>query len=338
MERAFGAGDRVTREDTVGGFAPVFIVGAPRSGTTLLAVLLNRHSRIAIPPETQFFTEYCLSGQAGELMEGAREEQVASALAFSRIKDLDLTVEDVLNRFGRYDNDHNGLFRALLETYAEKQQKPRAGEKTPSHLEHVDKLLGFYPEAKVLCIVRDGRDVVRSLVKTTWAEPDNPRRHGLFCMEWSDYAKTAAHYVRSLAKDRFLLVRYEDILTDAENQLRSICSFLREDYEPQMLAVEAGSGVVPEWEAEWKQKAEETIDPSRAFAWRTQADIREIWWMNVMMGPELRIMGYGDTDIDRCPFGLRLQLYLGKTPYLTAMRPVSLLALRLARVVRRAVR
>ena len=103
-------------------FSPIFIVGSPRSGTTMLAVLVDRHSKIAIPPETQFFTEYVPQTTESKTSEN-REDMVKSALNYRRIADLHLKREEVLIKFRNYENTYPNLFRAILETYAE--NKPR---------------------------------------------------------------------------------------------------------------------------------------------------------------------------------------------------------------------
>lgn len=316
-------------------FTPVFIVGAPRSGTTLLAVLLNRHSRLAIPPETQFFTTL-RNAKNARILEGAdRAAKVDLMLGHERIRDLCLDPAALSARFACYENNSRGLFQAMLETYGAQQNKPRVGEKTPKHIEYVNDVFQYFPEARILCIVRDGRDVVRSLLKTSWAEPGNPRRFGLFCCEWAEYARVAVEHSKRLTRDRFLVVRYEDVLLEPELMLRKICRFLDEDFEPGMLDASAAvSGVVPSWETDWKAKADKKVDPARAFAWRTQAKREEIWWMNVMMGRELRLLGYDEAGLAGCPLWRRIVLHLQMVPYLRMMRPVSLFGLKLLRLIR----
>ncbi len=314
-------------------FSPVFVVGAPRSGTTMLAVLLNRHSLFAIPPETQFFSDFEKS-EAGRGLEGAsREVKVRMALSYHRIADLGLTSEMVMDKFAFQDNTVANLFRSILEAYGQRLGKERVGEKSPKHIENVLELLAIYPGAKVLCIVRDGRDVVRSLIKAPWAEPDNPRRFGLFCTVWSDYARLVGQYEKKISGERFKVVRYEEILQHTSEQLKAVCDFLGVAFEPGMLSATLTSGVVPDWEAQWKQKADQMLDPSRAYAWRTQADKREVWQMNVMIGPELDMLGYACTSIVDCPLWLRFVYRVQKVPYLPSMRQISLFGLRLARAV-----
>lgn len=320
--------------DTQTAFAPIFIVGAPRSGTTMLAVLMDRHSAITIPPETQFFTEF-LPQLANTTEEISYIDMAKIALRFKRISDLQLSEEEVLRKFENYEKNFPNLFQALLEKYAEKQGKKRPGEKSPKHIEHVPFLLQKFPGAKVICIVRDGRDVVRSLLKVPWAEPKSKRRLELFCVEWRDYAKLALQYKKKLSPENFLLVKYENILRNPINELKKICHFIEEEFEENQLVPDGDSDVVPAWEGEWKKKASKMLDPKRAEAWRTQAEQSHIWEMNMMMGSALKKLGYSNVGLKDCPILTRLALTVKKVPYYKNIRPFSLLSLKILKFFRR---
>lgn len=310
-------------------FAPIFIVGAPRSGTTLLAVLLDRHSQISIPPETNFFSEFLPETVSRGL--SFREERVDAAVSFRRIKDLGITEEELREQFDRYENNYASLFRAILEVYCRKQGKNRLGEKSPRHIEYVPTLLAAFPKAKVLLIVRDGRDVVRSLMKVPWAEPGNPRRFGIFCMEWRHYAILAEKYRRKFSANQFKIVRYEDILSAPEKNMMEICQFVGEQFEPEQLDAGKTSTAVPNWEEGWKGKASQILDPQRVEAWRQEKDEKIIWRMNILMGKSLRYFGYRDTFLFGCPWYMRLLLRLQAIPYESWCREYALLGLRFMR-------
>jgi hypothetical protein len=296
----------------------------------MLAVIIDRHSRVAIPPETQFFNEF-MPDNADRLKVSSKMEWVELALSDRRIADLNLDRNGVLNLFAGCEKTPYSLFAAILQAYADDRHKARPGEKSPTHLKYVPQILSAYPEAKVICIVRDGRDVVRSLEKVAWAEPGNPRRFRLFCMQWSDAAQKAVEYSNRFSRDKFCIVKYEEILSEPENQIARLCEFIGERFEPSQLAPDKKTGVVPEWEADWKGKASHSIDKSRVHAWRIEADNAQVWAMNSMMGKMLRKFGYPHTSLKGCPFRKKLQFLIMRIPYMHFMRPYSLALLKMIR-------
>jgi hypothetical protein len=306
---------------------PVFIVGAPRSGTTLMAVLLDRHSRIAIGPETQFFTEF-IPQNWNEKTPGTHEQLVDSALAFKRIADFNFDRDQLLNHFKKYELTLPNLLRSIMELHAIRNSKRRPGEKSPHHLQHIPAILRHFPDAKIICVLRDGRDVVRSLLAAPWAIPKNPRRLRLFCIRWTDAAEQTMYFQKTLSPDRFMTVKFEDILRHPGFELEKICRFLGEDFEPTQLEPAQPSAVIPGWEKQWKSKASEMLDPGRIEAWRKSADQQQIWVMNSMMGSMLERMGYTDTKLEGCPLSTRVKLFIQKAPYLPRMRKISAASLK----------
>jgi len=310
---------------------PIFIVGPGRSGTTLLAVLLDRHSRIAVPPETHFYSRF-IPEVWPTVRQGSRREKVEAALNFVRIAEAGLAVGPVLERFERYDDTAPQLFRAILETYAAERGAVRLADKTPRHLVNVDLLFDDFPRAKVVAIVRDGRDVVRSAMKTPWMT-GNPRRFGLFCRLWSEYAGSLHVCVERFPPDRFHLLRYEDLVREPERQLRRVCEFIGEPFELRQLDMSVETGVVPDREEAWKGKARTSIDASRAEAWRSGADREEIWRLNFLLGDTLRLFDYADTDLRGCPWHRRLYYAAWRAALTRPVRAVGILALRLLRTM-----
>jgi hypothetical protein len=307
---------------------PFFIVGAPRSGTTLLAALLDKHSNIAIGPETQFFTEFIPWNWAHKAPK-TYEELVDSALEFKRIADFRLDRDRLLRHFKQYDLSFANLLRAIIEMHALDRSKLRPGEKIPLHLEHVPLILHQFPGSKVIYILRDGRDVVRSLLEVPWAAPHNPRRFRRFCMRWTDAMEAMFLYEKTLPADQFMIVKFEALLMQPKSELAKICGFLGEKFEPTQLEPVRASSAVPEWEKDWKGKAAHMPDAARVQAWRQSSDQQQIWIMNSMMGNMLERAGYSDTKLDGCPPLMRVRLLIEKIPYQKRVRKFSSLALKI---------
>lgn len=309
-------------------FPPFFIVGAPRSGTTLLAVLLDRHSNISIGPETQYYTEFIPRNWANRKPE-SYEQLVDSALASKRIADFGLDRDQLLRHFKTYELSSANLLLSIMEVHAIKNSKLHPGEKSPMHIDYVPAILDQFPDAKVISVLRDGRDVVRSLLKVPWAIPRNPRRLQLFCLRWIDAVEKMIHYQKTLPSHRFMSVRFEDILRQPRLELEKICDFLGEEFEPTQLEPAQSSNVIPQWEQNWKNKAEETLDIGRIEAWRKSSDQKQLWIMNSMMGPMLERMGYADTTLKGCPPAIRTKLFLQKIPYAKRLRGISSFSLKI---------
>jgi hypothetical protein len=175
------------------------------------------------------------------------------------------------------------------------------GEKTPYHLWHVPLLLEWYPEARVIGIVRDGRDVVRSILKAPWTAQRRLRPH---CLKWIRCAHAAEKFAAQYP-GRFKLLRFEDLLTHAEKELRAVDAFLGLDFEPSQLVADNKTDVIPSWESGWKAKAVEAPDVSRIGAWKKSVSEKDRRIMNLMMGKDLERLGYGDTDVAACS-GIRV--------------------------------
>ena len=302
-------------------FAPVFIVGFPRSGTTLLATLLGRHSQFAATPETHFFDQVVPRHSRMALFPPRKHAAwVEHAVDCIRFNDLELDPVLLLERFQPYPADARHLLRAALELYAERFGKPRVVEKTPAHLEHLGRILRWYLDARVVYIVRDGRDACMSMLRAPWTH-NNLRRHA---REWS-YQTRLGHRRLRRHPGRILQVRFESLVQKPEAVLAEICAFLTIPYEPAMLDPDTpSSSVTPEWELSWKRNAEAVIDPARVGLWR-DAPVQQRWLMNSMMGPWLRRLGYTDTDLTGCPAALRLRHAalntLFRSIYHPALRP-----------------
>jgi len=291
-------------------FQPCFIVGCERSGTTLLAVLLDRHSQIAITPETHFLSLVPRRMPHSPL---THEQLLDRLFANPHTAELKLDRGKLADRFSRMPADFAALFRALLEEFSAThgQGKPRVGEKTPLHLLEVPTLLEWFPDARVLCIVRDGRDVVLSLMSMPWC---SERRLRPLCCLWIRLLRLAEKFSRDFP-DRFLLLRYEDLLQSPCETLGQIDQFLGLSLEPAQFDISLPTHVVPESELTWKGLALRQFDLSRINAWKSKAAADQQLAMNALMGKHLRRMNYSDTTLPPMPFRARLANFFANLPF-----------------------
>lgn len=259
---------------------PVFVVGAARSGTTLLSVLLDRHSQLTMTPETGFYRELA------PWLRLAPFVGVEFLLRrWRRLPELGLTPAQLSARCGRSPQP-GALFNAMLDLYAEAQQKPRAGEKTPLHLRYLPQIFRDFPQARILCIYRDGRDAALSLQSMPWG----PKKLETAAEAWLK----AIHLMQESAAAypaQFLTVRYETLLADPQAQLNAVMQFIGLHLEESQLGA-SPSGVVLERSKQWKGKALEQVDPNLAGYRQAAAQAGDLATLERMLGPTLRQLGY----------------------------------------------
>jgi Sulfotransferase family len=206
------------------------LVGCRRSGTTLLRVMFDANAQLAMPLEAYFPIHPRASwlDADGSLDTGRALAQLRRARWFAKLRlgdeALDAIAED------RAIVTYPDLLRALYRSYARAQGKPRYGDKTPRHVIFIPELAQMFPEARFVHIVRDGRDVALSLLEVDKEIPDL-RTAARF---WRDRVMKAREDGRALGGDRYIEVRYEDLLDDAEGELRRLCSFVDLPYDDAM--------------------------------------------------------------------------------------------------------
>jgi hypothetical protein len=135
--------------------------------------------------------------------------------------------------------------------------------------------------------VRDGRDAVNSLVAVPWTHC-NKERHAAY---WAWCVREASRLEGQFAGS-FLIVRYEDLLVEPEATLKTICTFIGEEFEHDMLIKSRSDVVVPEWEKEWKTKSKSKLDVSFAYKWKKNINKDELSYIQYFMKNELDFMGY----------------------------------------------
>jgi hypothetical protein len=211
-----------------------FVVGLGRSGTTLLRLMLDAHPALTIPPETHFVPS--LIQASGNLR--FTPERAARWIVEGRHRrwaDFGLDPDELLARL-RAIEDFNApdALRAFYRLYAERQGKPRWGDKTPDYVRKMKKIQLTLPEARFIHLIRDGRDAGLShnarIVSRGVREPLPP-------------ADLAHRWVMRIAKAResaadlngYLELRYEDLVTDPVPALRKVCELIELDYDPAML-------------------------------------------------------------------------------------------------------
>ncbi len=211
--------------------APIFIVGFGRSGTTLLQSLLTSHPNITLAPETHFLNRWCRRYPWLDLSRPADFDFFWMAIAANkRFAPMELDFPTLRAGFEEEgaDRSYRGVFTAIMKAFAELRGKPRWGEKTPEHRHHVQTLLDWYPDARIIYMMRDPRASVASWIRMT----ERPRDVYEFADGWCDALRI---YEKHEHDERVFRVRYEDLVLDANGWLPKICDHVGERYDDAMV-------------------------------------------------------------------------------------------------------
>jgi hypothetical protein len=206
---------------------PFFIVASARSGTTMLRLILNRHSRIAVPPESRFVTELW---QGSEQVES--ESFLERLAAHERFAAWELSIDAVRKELGdRAWVSYHDAITAAYSAFARAKGKDLWGDKTPRYVEHIPFLARLFPASRFIHLVRDGRDVALSYADVSFG----PKTVSTSAHLWARRVSAGIRDGRALGPERYTEVRYEHLVEDPEAQLMDLCRFIGVEFEPAVL-------------------------------------------------------------------------------------------------------
>ncbi len=214
--------------------APIFIVGCQRSGTTMLRLILDSHPDIACGPETRFLRDW-------EKITGSDWHRI-ERFGFPR----EYWLAKVREFFGSFQSE-----------YAAGRGKTRWADKSPLYALVLDYVWEVFPDAQVIHIIRDVRDVTSShrVAFGYRSALGAPRK-------WGRYITAARRSAAKVPADRYHEVRFERLVADREQTMRGIVDFLGARWEPAMLDYEkAGHDVNPRY---WQRTVERRKGSTRS--------------------------------------------------------------------------
>jgi hypothetical protein len=214
------------------GGPPLLILGVRRSGTTLLRVMLDRHSQLAVPDESYFVPQLA----DRHLRRVDPDEFIDDLRRLNTLADWDVPLDEVRARLTP-DMPIGAAIATVYAVYAAERDKARWGDKTPMYMQNLRLLERLFPDARFVHLIRDGRDAAlsflempRGLMTETWMHPRTPAD---FASQWRTEI-AAARRLGERVGPRYLEVRYEQLVDDVEAVLRRICEFAGLEYEPAM--------------------------------------------------------------------------------------------------------
>ena len=238
---------------------PFFLIGAERSGTTLLRLMMDHHPEIRFQFESNFLVDYL--GPHGE---DPDPEWVQKQLNLDRGAQL----------CGFQAGNAKGFkekLRAFLQDDAKKAGKAIYGAAIHRRFAH---LLHVWPQARFIHLIRDPRDVASSVIKMGWA--GNSWHASEF---WVEAQKEAEALLASLPANRWLQIHFEDLVGEPEKTLTEICSFLGCSFHPSMLRYPEDTSYPPP-------------NASAAQRWKAILSPRQVQYVECRVGPQLEKAGY----------------------------------------------
>ncbi|WP_326723912.1 MULTISPECIES: sulfotransferase [unclassified Streptomyces] len=271
---------------------PVFVLGCPRSGTTLLQLMLHAHPRIALPPETRFVLP-AYEGRLGfgDLRERGNRAGLAQWITGrkeTRFHELGVDAGRVAERITEGPPTLGSALGIALRAYAEEHGKVRWGDKRPAYALHVPEILRLFPDAQFIHLVRDGRDCVASLLGMPWWH----RGFHEAVATWAQVMDTTRTYARKLGPGSWHELRFEDLVADPEGQLRGVCEYLGEEYAPEMREPYRVAEMAVPARKTWHRRTHGALDSSRAGSWTTRLTPAQIRLCDDVLGDRLTSYGY----------------------------------------------
>ncbi len=223
--------------------APIFIVGAPRSGTTLLQYMLRSHPDISLPTgESHFFIPLLRhEKEFGDLrqLENTRRvlermyEQSADFLD-TDLHGIDFNIDQLSHTLHkRQCSSMAQLIAGLFELNATGENARRWGDKTPYYVLHMKRLLEQFPGAQFIHLIRDGRDCALSMFQR---EHDFRVYNTFFAAKyWEIYIERGQQIGREIGSGNYYEIRYEDLLENPNFIMKGVCEFLNEEYSDSLV-------------------------------------------------------------------------------------------------------
>ncbi|MFA5417111.1 MAG: sulfotransferase [Bacteroidales bacterium] len=276
----------------------LFIVGRPRSGTTLLRTLFDAHTNVVMPPECQFVVN--LYGKYGKKSNWSKKDlkQFYDDLLIQwRFKswkmDNQQLMENLLKNEG--PNSYGNICKTVYSTYQSVFPKEKIllfGDKNPGYAIYTRRLLKIFPNARFIHIIRDYRDNFVS-VKNVDFELSIPSSVGL---KWV-YFYQKVHRDARKNPSAYYHIRYEDLVSEPEKTLKSLCEFAGIEYQPEILNFHDkkddmlkvySPAVMNTYHASLFKK----INTSRIGLWEKQLTDDEVKLLDYTIGPLAEQAGY----------------------------------------------
>ena len=303
--------------------APIFIVGPPRSGTTLTARLLGNHSRIFMPGETHFFDDiYYRKNSLGNFNEKSVKKAVFEKLSNIYIRynesEDQIRIDNIFKKENIYEtfidkcNNYEDVLTWFMETQMNWEGKKRWGNQVPRDIFNVKTIGKIFPDAKFIVCVRDIKDFLSSY-KNKWqtATSLNNRERLktiynpiITTLLWKLSVRQFLKIKDVVISGNLYLLKYEDLVSFPEKTTQILCQFVGERYESEMLRLKFSNSSFL-----YNDKG---IYKNSISRWRNELSLEEIFISQFIAKKELRKLEYEVLNVGCDP--VKTLALLSKTP------------------------
>ncbi|MCE2594207.1 sulfotransferase [Motilimonas cestriensis] len=301
-----------------------FIIGPPRSGTTLLQFMLRSHPNISIPTGESHFFVPLLKGYSSP----KTRQDITSLLDDIRHFNIDFfdtdlhglpaDIEQVEAELNKQDYHSMAEFiDALYQLNAQGEGKSVWGEKTPYYIRHIPLLARHFPDAKFIAIVRDGRDVALSMMDRC----HDFGVHNVYtaAQHWNYYLEPLRLALNSEYNDRIITLNYEDLIAQPTQILTEALNFIGQDFHPDVINNFKVKSAQPSELQTPKLAAD--IDNKNANKWMSKMTKRDIALFNQVCHDNLNYFNYTTQASLDAPTALYKPLYKLENYLKTLLQP-----------------
>jgi hypothetical protein len=284
----------------------VFIVGAPRSGTTLLRRIVDAHPDIAITRETHWITKLLEGDDAFSPDAPVTTELLRRLRAHPKFTRMDADDPELDRMVRAAPVSYSELVTRIFDRYGEAHGKRLVGDKVPDYVRHLALLHRLWPAARFVHLIRDGRDVSLSMLTrerfarrfATWQEDPIATA----ALSWEQLVRLGREAGAELPPDRYYELRYESLVAAPAKECRKLCEFLGVAYAERMPRFHEG-----------RTREEPGRDAKSAWrpvtrglrSWRTEMADGEVERFEAAAGELLGELGYPRTLRDPSPTAKR---------------------------------
>jgi hypothetical protein len=275
---------------------PIFIIGTERSGTNLLRLMLHAHSAIAVPHPPHIMKFFAsLEPLYGNLADDRNYQRlIADVCRMVELHTYPWEIKPDRDKVLRDAGERNllNIYFEVYNQYLAHSGKRRWACKSTFMIEHVAEILRYYPAARFIFMVRDGRDVAVSAKKSIF----NHFHVYYSALRWQREQRLGLSWLAKLPPGQITLLKYEELIADPVTVTRKLCDFLGEPFEEGMLEYHRSSEARKSGSLSisWENTAKPVMS-GNAEKFRRFLSEPEILLFEAIAFDELAILGYSLT-------------------------------------------